>query len=103
MIVLGMGMVLFAYSAGSWGYCLVKGWNIPLRAWVSPLNPYQWPAGGADPKCVPPGYIFPTTKAAGVDCTQKPTAKESTSPGQQRVNRAERQAHRPPGGVQSRF
>ena len=38
-----------AYSVGSWGYVLVKGYNITYKEWVNPLNPYSggWPPPAA--------------------------------------------------------
>lgn len=57
MIAPGMVLIFAGYALGSWGFCLVKGWNIPLRSWVSPLNPWQWPSG--DVPTVPPGQIMP--------------------------------------------
>lgn len=48
-----------AYTVYTWGYILIKGYNITLREWVTPLHPYSgtWP-----PAHVPPGSIFPTSK-----------------------------------------
>jgi hypothetical protein len=50
-------LVLFgAYTIGSYGVVLLKGWNIPWRAWVDPLHPWTtWPA----PK-IPAGQVFPS-------------------------------------------
>ena len=58
------GIILFAvgYTLGSWGYLLIKGYNITLREWVTPLHPFT---GTLDSKgFVPPGHIFPTSSAA---------------------------------------
>lgn len=49
-----------AYAGGGYGYVLLRGWNIPFREWVSPLDPYQWPAGGPPP--IPDTIIFPGQK-----------------------------------------
>jgi hypothetical protein len=50
-------LVLFgAYTIGSYGVVLLKGWDIPWRAWVDPLHPWTtWPA----PK-IPAGQVFPS-------------------------------------------
>ena len=57
-------VVLFAgYTMGSYGWVLLKGWDIPFRQWVSPLHPYEWPPGGADPPPIPPDRLFPSSKA----------------------------------------
>lgn len=61
MLVLGMILVVGGYGIGSWGWLLVKGENITLRQWFSPLNPYTGPLDGNGK--VPPGHIFPTGKA----------------------------------------
>lgn len=64
----GIILAAWAYTFGSWGYILIKGYNITFKQWVDPFHPWdgQWP-----PKCVPPGYLFPTTASPGVDCTPK--------------------------------
>lgn len=54
-------VVLFAlgaYAVLSYGYVLIRGWDITFKQWVDPLNPYQWPASG-DPPTVPTGQVFP--------------------------------------------
>ena len=48
----------------SWGVILVRGYNITLGEWVSPLHPFQWSAGY---QCVPPTSVFPV-KGQGVPC-----------------------------------
>ena len=64
MGVLVVAVALFAvwgfYGAGTWGWCLVKGYNITFAEWFNPLHPYQWPKGG--PAMVPAGSVFPTGK-----------------------------------------
>jgi hypothetical protein len=60
--------VLFAgYTIGSYGWILLKGWNITFRSWISPLNPYRGFEKGTTPLCVPPGSVFPTG-VGGVKC-----------------------------------
>lgn len=60
MLPLGMVITWAAYTVGSWGYVLVRGWNITLREWASPLHPYQFPGGGQNPPFVPLGRTWPT-------------------------------------------
>ena len=60
MLVLGMLLVFTGYGVGSWGWLLVKGENITLREWFSPLHPYTGPLDGNGK--VPQGSIFPTSK-----------------------------------------
>lgn len=63
-----MGLLWAGYAVTSWGFVLVKGWDITFREWVSPLHPYQWPASGNPPK-IPQGKVWPvatgTVAAAG--------------------------------------
>ena len=51
-----------AYTVYSFGYIMIKGYNITLREWVTPLHPYSgtWP-----PATVPQGSIWPTTGSGG--------------------------------------
>jgi len=63
MLPLGMVVSFLGYGLGSWGWVLVRGYNITLREWFSPLHPYQGPLDGNG--TVPAGHIFPTgTKSA---------------------------------------
>ena len=59
MLPIGMVLTFTGYGIGSWGWILTKGYNIPLRSWFSPLNPYKWPAQGATIPTVPQGRLFP--------------------------------------------
>ena len=63
-----------AYTAGSYGWVLVKGYNITLKQWVSPLNPYQWPPPGAKVPTVPIGSLMPTSGGAAPGATQTAAA-----------------------------
>ena len=66
MFPLGIAMVWAGYGLGSWGWILVKGYNITLREWFSPLHPYQWPAStSATIPRVPKGSLFPTSSTSG--------------------------------------
>lgn len=62
MLPLGIGLAFAGYGLATWGYILIKGENVTLREWFSPLHPYTG-ALDANGK-VPPGSVFPTTKAA---------------------------------------
>ena len=57
MLAVGIVVTWLGYAVGSYGYVLVRGWDIPVRAWFSPLNPYQWPPGG--PGTIPDSQLFP--------------------------------------------
>jgi len=60
-------VVTFAgYTVASYGWVLLKGWNITFKDWVNPLNPYRW--GGA-PGTVPAGSVFPTGRSSSSAAT----------------------------------
>lgn len=77
MLPLGMILGFAGYGLGTWGYILVKGYNITLREWFSPFHPYtgDLPEAGM----VPQGSIFPTGKASSG--TSGPPAKTPKLPG----------------------
>lgn len=41
MIPIGLGIVFLSYAAGIWGFCLIRGYNVPFMKLFSP----QWPGG----------------------------------------------------------
>jgi hypothetical protein len=42
LVVIGFGIVLGAYAIGIWGYCLVRGYDVPFAGiWGA-----TWPGGG---------------------------------------------------------
>lgn len=51
-----------AYAIGTYGWILVKGWDIPLRAWVSPLAPYTWPKYPDEPPKIPGSQVWPSAR-----------------------------------------
>lgn len=62
MTPVGIVLLFGAYGLGTWGYLLVRGENITLREWFSPIHPYTG-ALDANGK-VPSGKVWPTAKAA---------------------------------------
>ena len=59
MLPLGMILGFVGYGVSTWGYLLVRGENITLREWFSPLKPFT---GALDSNGkVPQGSIFPTS------------------------------------------
>lgn len=62
MIAIGFFGAWAFYAISSWGWVLVKGYNITLWQWIDPARTYQWPGGGPD--FVPHGHLFPTASAA---------------------------------------
>jgi hypothetical protein len=73
MIGVGIITMFLFYDIASYGWVMVKGYDITLRQWSSPLNPYTWPAPGEDIPRVPKGHIWPTGSAG--------PGSNSTSPG----------------------
>ena len=78
MLALGIVFVFAGYSVGSWGWCLVKGYDIPLRQWVSPLHPFTWPQG--DPPLIPATQVWPSSKSAAASAAAD-SAPTGTQPG----------------------
>lgn len=56
-------VAFIGYAIGSYGYVLLRGWEITPRQWFSPLNPFTWPAKGTDPAKIPPGLVWPKAAA----------------------------------------
>ena len=87
MLPIGMVLTFVGYGIGSWGYVLVKGYNISLRQWFSPLHPWQGPLDKAG--MVPQGQIFPGAKGAASSGQQsggpalKPGQSSQTGQGSQ--------------------
>lgn len=74
MIVLAFLVPWAGYGTASWGWCLVKGYDVPFGAWFSPLHPFEWPPDG-QPPFVPKGQVFPGGGGAA------PTATTTTGTG----------------------
>lgn len=52
VVIIGMGLILAGYAAGIWGYCLVRGYDVPFTGiWGA-----TWPGGG---KKQPAGAVTP--------------------------------------------
>lgn len=62
MLAAGIILAWAGYGVGSYGWCMIRGWDVPLRGWFSPLHPYEWPAGG--PAQIPDTQLFPGSTAA---------------------------------------
>lgn len=63
MIVIGFAAMWAGYGVATWGYNLLKGWNVPLVAWFSPVRTYQWPKPPASPPQIPDTQVNPSVKA----------------------------------------
>ena len=71
MIALAAAVIWAGYGVGTWGWCLVMGYDIPLTGWFSPFAPFTWSPDG-NPGYVRKGQIFPggapgTASTAGLD------------------------------------
>ena len=62
-LALGAGMLFFGYTVASFGWILIRGWDIPLRMWVSPLHPWDWSQG--NPSLIPNTQVYPSGTAGG--------------------------------------
>jgi hypothetical protein len=64
MLPLGMVITFVGYGIATYGFLMVKGYNITFKEWFSPLHPFQ---GALDSKgFVPQGQLFPgPTPGAG--------------------------------------
>ena len=50
-------LILFAgYAVASYGYVLIRGWDIPVRSWFDPLHAWSWQQGITP---IPQGQVFP--------------------------------------------
>ena len=100
MLPVGIILGFLGYDLGTWGYILVKGYNITLRQWSSPFSPFT---GSLDANgLVPKGHIFPTGargSSGGGD-----TGTGSSDPAVLRANQAAKNSDRErPGQVSSRY
>lgn len=66
MIVLGFAAFWGFYGIGTWGWILVKGYNITLTEWFNPAKPYMW---SGTPGMVPAGSVFPTKNTGNTTAT----------------------------------
>ena len=81
MLAAGIVLIWAGYAVGSWGYVLVRGYDIPLRAWVSPIHPYQWPGGGGQPGSIPAAQLFPSSASGSAAGAGGGGAGSGTAPG----------------------
>jgi hypothetical protein len=87
----GLGLAFVAYTIGTWGFILVKGYNITLRQWVTPLHPFTGPLASAG--TVPQGNLFPGKPSTAA-------AKGGASPVQKQQKQNLKTAPNPHGTVQ---
>lgn len=82
MMALGVGVLWFGYGIASWGYLLVKGYDVTLGAWLSPLHPYSgsWPPPLIGDRN--PGSVFPKSQARQAGNAQTTAQLEKDVTGQ---------------------
>jgi hypothetical protein len=53
-------VVFTGYAVASYGYVLLRGWDITFKQWINPLDAFSW--SGFDPTTdlVPSGQVFPS-------------------------------------------
>lgn len=61
MVAVAVLAVWAAYGVGTWGWCLVKGYNITFLEWFNPADPYEW---DGTPPMVPTGSVLPVASAS---------------------------------------
>jgi hypothetical protein len=54
----GIAALFIGYTIASYGVVLMRGYDIPWKRWIDPLDPWQWPAG--TPKATPATQVFPS-------------------------------------------
>jgi hypothetical protein len=74
---IGIGMGWLGYAGVLWGWCLLRGYDVPLGALLSPTHPYgsakgqSWP-----PSLLPDTQVFPSSSKAAL--AAKTNAKPTT-------------------------
>lgn len=67
MIIVAVGAAWGTYGLATWGWILVKGYNITFAQWFNPMKPYYWP--DPNPPTVPQGHLFPTGQGTSATST----------------------------------
>jgi hypothetical protein len=52
----GLLVVFAGYTIASYGIVLLRGYDIPFKQWIDPMDPWQWEA---TVKTIPPTQIWP--------------------------------------------
>lgn len=67
MLPIGFLVTLGGYGLTSWGYCILRGWNIPFGQWFNPVHPWEWTAdNAASPPPIPPTQVNPSSSVKTV-------------------------------------
>lgn len=66
MTALFFAMAWSFYGVGTWGWILLKGYDITFTQWFNPMKPYIWQGA---PPMVPAGVVLPNGQGAAADKT----------------------------------
>lgn len=70
MLPIAFGVTWAGYGLASWGYCLLKGWNIGFGSWFNPVHPWEWTKdNAASPPIIPPTQVNPSGEVKPVSNT----------------------------------
>jgi hypothetical protein len=75
MPAIGMVLAWLGYGLGSWGYFLVRGYDVKLGDWLNPVHVYTANPLKAGP--VPASQVFPGDTAAAAQTAGKSKGKGS--------------------------
>lgn len=71
MILFGMLVVWGGYGLGTWGWILVKGYDVSFAQWFNPAHPFEWPKPPAVPPAIPADQIFPGSQISSAAAAAK--------------------------------
>lgn len=57
MPAIGMITTWFGYAMTSWGYFLIRGYNVRFSDWINPVHPYK--GNPAQAGTIPPDTVIP--------------------------------------------
>lgn len=58
MLVIGFAVIWAGYGLGSWGWCLIKGYDVPFSAWFTPgRGVFDWSQGAGH---IPDTQVWPS-------------------------------------------
>jgi hypothetical protein len=57
-VTAGIIVIFAGYAIASYGIVLLRGYDIPWRRWINPLDPWTWPSGAVP--TIPAGQVFPS-------------------------------------------
>ena len=78
MPAFGMLLGWFGWSLTSWGYILIRGYNVKFTDWVNPLHPYS---GGWPPPLInDPTVLLPSGPIPGDPSLKLPPDPFGTPP-----------------------